>query len=53
MKFVWVVFNVNGDILGVADSYGKALLIYEEKYHELPDTDDRIREFQLNKFYYA
>jgi len=53
-NLVWVVENINGDIIGVADSFAKALLIYEERYQDTPDrTEDRIHKFELNKFYYA
>jgi len=53
-NLVWVVENINGDIIGVADSFARALSIYEERYQDTPDrTEDRIHKFELNKFYYA
>ena len=51
---VWVVENINGDVIGVADSFAKALLIYEQRYQDTPDrTEDRIHRFRLNELYYA
>lgn len=51
---VWVVFNVNGDVIGVADSPDNASSIYEKLYMEPPpDFDERIRRFELNQFVYA
>ena len=53
-NLVWVVENINGDIIGVADSFAKALLIYEERYQDAPDrTEDRIHKYELNRLYYA
>ena len=67
----YVVFNINEDIIGVADSEENAVWIHQQKYGEsewdYADTYDggryineyhylfaldRIREFELNKFYY-
>ena len=53
-RFVWVVYNINGDVIGVADSFGGALLIYENRYNDTPDNaDERIHKFELNKMQYA
>lgn len=54
MRSAWVVYNINGDTIGVADSFVKALLIYEERYGDTPDnTDERIKKFEVNKLHYA
>ena len=52
-NLVWVVENINGDIIGVADSFAKALLLYEERYPDTPRTEDRIHKYELNRLYYA
>ena len=52
-NLVWVVENINGDIIGVTDSFSKALLLYEERYPDTPRTEDRIHKYELNKLYYA
>lgn len=64
---VYVILNINGDIIGVANSELKAVFIYEERYSEIEypentesDFDkfeylksiDRIRAFPLNRFVY-
>lgn len=52
--FVWVVYNINGDIIGIADNINIAFDIYEERYGNIPKyTDERIRKFELNKMQYA
>lgn len=65
---IYVVFNINGDIIGVADSDERAIEIYLERYafqddyaYNLATCDqldylislDKIQTFELNKFYYA
>ena len=65
---VYVVTNINGDILGVADNQERAVEIYLER-HAFQDTDlyylatsdqisylgeqNRIDTFLINEFYYA
>lgn len=49
----YVVTNINGDIIGVADSPSKAADIYEQRCGELPDNDEHISRFKLNKLHYA
>jgi hypothetical protein len=50
----WVVYNTNGDVIGVADSYGKALSIYEERYGDTPEyPDERIEPYEINRLHYA
>jgi len=52
--FVYVVFNINGDVIGVADSHSSAVDIYEQRYGYIPDDiDDKIRKFKMNKLEYA
>ena len=65
---VYVVFNINGDIIGVADNPERAIEIYLERYafqddyaYNLVTSDqieyltekERIDTFLLNHFYYA
>lgn len=53
-QIVWAVFNINGDIIGVADSKDNAISIYKKRYGEPPsDFDERIQQFELNQFVYA
>ncbi len=67
MKKVYVVTNINGDIIGVADSDERAIEIYLERYafndgyvYNLATCDqldyltsqNRIECFELNTFYY-
>ena len=64
---IYVVFNINGDIIGVADSPERAIEIYLEKHafqddytYNLATSDqldylqsqDRIETYRLNEFYY-
>lgn len=50
----WVVYNINGDVIGVADSYGKALSIYEERYGDTPEhPEESINMFEVNRLHYA
>lgn len=62
---IYVVFNVNGDIIGVADSPDEATRIYCKKYEDVDWPSDfkgglfnylvsigRIQEFEINIFYY-
>jgi len=51
---VIVVENVNGDILGVADSWENAKEIYDGKYDgdELVYNEERFTILEMNKFYY-
>jgi hypothetical protein len=49
----YVVTNINGDVIGVADSPTNAASIYEHRYGELPDDKSYIRAFKLNKLHYA
>lgn len=64
---IYVIFNINGDIIGVADSPERAIEIYLERYsfedsyaYYLSTSDqldylisiNRIETYQLNKFYY-
>ena len=64
---VYVVFNINKDIIGVADNPKRAVEIYLERYsfedddaYYLDTSDqidylisiDRIQTYQLNEFYY-
>lgn len=64
---VYVVLNINGDIIGVANSELKAVFIYEERYGDIeyPENTEsdfdkfeylksiyRIRVFPLNRFVY-
>lgn len=64
---VYVVFNINGDIIGVTDNSERAIEIYLESHsfqddfaYRLATSDqlnylesqDRIYTFQLSKFYY-
>jgi hypothetical protein len=51
-NIVYVVFNINGDVIGVADSYEQAKIIFSEKHGDLHPTI-YISKFELNKFYYA
>jgi hypothetical protein len=52
-KFFYVVFNINGDVIGIADSFGKGLSIYEQRYNNTPsDSRNNIIPFEINKFYY-
>lgn len=63
----YVILNINGDIIGVADNPERAIEIYLERHafqdvfaYRLATSDqldylqsqDRIRTFQLNEFYY-
>lgn len=65
---IYVVKNINGDIIGVADNQERAVEIYLERY-SFEDADayylatpdqisyleerDRVDTFLLNEFYYA
>lgn len=65
---IYVVFNINGDIIGVANNQEDAIQIYLEKHafqdeyaYSLATSDQieylteqgRIDTFLLNHFYYA
>ena len=67
-KTVYVIFNINGDIIGVADNAEQAIEIYLERHsfkedfaYNLATSDQldylmsqgRIDTFQLNEFRYA
>ena len=47
-NLVWVIENINGDIIGVADSFAKALLIYEERYQDTPESGRFDRSLMSN-----
>ena len=47
---VFVVYNINGDVIGVAGSYEEALAIHNERYD---DTTPSISQFKLNELKYA
>lgn len=65
---IYVVFNINGDIIGVADNSERAIDIYLER-HSFNDNmaynfatsdqisyleeQNRIKTFILNEFYYT
>ena len=53
--YVYVVYNINGDIIGVADSYDNAEKILEKRYIDYEDLlkKDLINKFKLNELYYA
>jgi hypothetical protein len=53
VSYAWAVFNINGDLIGIADSFGKALSIYEERYGDTPDVFERIRKVEMNKLLYV
>lgn len=68
MMKVYVVFNINGDIIGVADNPERAIEIFLERHafeneyaYTLATSDqidyliehNRIDTFLLNHFYYA
>jgi hypothetical protein len=51
-RSVWVIYSPGGETIGVADSYGKALKLYEERYHDTPEfTGDVIKHFRLNRMH--
>jgi hypothetical protein len=52
---VWVVYNINGDVIGVAGSHDGAVKILDERYKWTPvelNTDSRIEQFELDRMYY-
>ena len=57
--YVYVVYNINGDIIGVADSYDNAEKILEKRYIDYEDLlkqegfNKYIQKFKLNELYYA
>jgi hypothetical protein len=54
VRSAWVVYNINGNVIGVADSYGKALSIYEARYGDTPKyPDESINKFEVNRLHYA
>lgn len=53
-KESFVVTNINGDVIGVADSFANALCIYKERYGDLPRfPDDHITKYETNQMHYA
>ena len=47
---IWVVYSINGNVIGVCDSFGKALSLYEEQYGDTPtDTSYSLRRGEMNK----
>lgn len=63
MDKVYVVFNINGNIIGVANSKEEAVKIYlqrheifpyrkEEDYYNYIVSKGAVTEFEINKFYY-
>lgn len=63
MDKVYVVFNINGDIIGVADSKEEAVEIYTQRHEIFPYrkpedyynyivSKGAVEEFEINKFYY-
>jgi len=64
---IYVIFNINGHVIGVANNPKKAIDIYLERHAFRDDyvynlttlgqldyleSQDRIKIFQLNEFYY-
>lgn len=51
-KQSFVVYNINGDTIGVADSRQAAEAIYFKRYGEAPEREESIREFPVNQMIY-
>lgn len=52
MRSVFVVYNINGDVIGVASSYEKAEQIFAERYGDL-EPSVAITEFEVDRLHYA
>lgn len=53
IKIIFVSTSINGDILGVSNSYEKAVKILDEKYHGEINHNEFIDAYELNRFYYG